>query len=343
MAYIYSITNLTNNKLYIGKTTQPNPYDRWKQHLQNARSKNNTTKKSSIHSMPIVHAISKYGSDNFKFRVIEECTDDNVNIRESYWIEKYNACGKNGYNVTLGGEGVKKPRKYWGNHPSSKKVSCFTLDGKWIKDYDTCGVAADTLGNKKASNSIRSCINGITFQSLEYRWAWKGEQPKMIEKRVNRRGKIYGVNLITGEKKCWKSQADCAQEINGDRKNNNALTIALNRNNENAKSMTQVKGWYLFRDKTIAQSNWKPANKTRSIEYYKKISAISKEKRRQPIYGIHIKTQERVDFNSITEASFFIKGEGNNSATGNITRNIKKLNNGEIWSHAFGYRWYRAF
>ena len=80
--------------------------------------------------MPILRAISKYGADNFKFRVIEECSDDNVNERETYWINKLDSCGKSGYNITLGGEGIKKPQKYWANHPYSKSVSCYTLEGE---------------------------------------------------------------------------------------------------------------------------------------------------------------------------------------------------------------------
>ena len=227
MAYIYSITNLENQKIYVGKTTQPNPYDRWKQHLQLARNKDNLNETNSAHSMPIVRAISKYGADQFKFRVLEECLDDKVNERETYWIERLNSCGKNGYNITLGGEGIKKPRQYWANHPHSKAVSCYTLEGEWVRDYDTAGIAADTLGNKKAKNCISACIKGITFQALGYRWALKGEQPKLIQKRVNRRGAVYGIHLDTGRKKVWKSMADAAADVEGNRTSNNAIHKSL--------------------------------------------------------------------------------------------------------------------
>jgi len=337
MAYIYSITNLENQKLYVGKTTQPNPYDRWKQHLQAARSKDNLAENNSIHSMPIVRAISKYGADNFKFRVLEECNDDKVNERETYWIERLNACGKNGYNVTLGDEGVKKPRKHWANHPHSKAVSCYTLEGEWVRDYETCGVAADTLGNKKQKSCIRTCINGTTFQALGYRWAWKGEQPKLITKRINRRGEIYGVELKTGRKKMWKSAADAAEEINKNRKQNDSIQKSLESPN---KAKLQVKGWYLFRKKKDALSNWIPTTKNRGNEYYKKIAAKSAEIKKRPVKGVNIKTGEIIQFNSISEASYFIKGEGDRSATGNIMRNIKRISSGETWCYAFGYKWY---
>jgi len=334
MAYIYSITNLENSKLYVGKTTQPNPYDRWKQHLQNARSKDNLAENNSVHSMPIVRAICKYGADNFKFRVLEECSDDDVNERETFWINKLDTCGKNGYNITLGGDGVKKPRKYWANHPHSKAVSCYTLEGEWVRDYESVGIAADSCGNKKGKTGIIACIKGTTFQALGYRWAWKGETPKVIEKRVNVRGVVYGINPTLGRKKMWKSMADAAEEIQGNRTNNHAIHHSLN-SPDNSK--LQVKGWYFFRSKP---TDWTPATKAHSIEHYKKIAAISNEKRKKPVYGVSIKTNEIVEFGSMSEASFFIKGEGNYSGVANIKNNIQRINNGQTWCNAYGYRWY---
>ena len=335
MAYIYTITNLENSKLYVGKTTQPNPYDRWKQHLQNARNKNNLAENNSVHSMPIIRAISKYGADNFKFRVLEECRDDNVNERETFWIEKLEAYGKNGYNITLGGEGVKKPRKYWANHPHSKAVSCYTLEDEWVKDYDTCGVAADCLGNKKARNCIFACIKGTTFQALGYRWAWKGEQPKVIEKRINVRGSVYGINPTLGSKKMWKSMADAAEEIHGNRTNNNAIHFSIKSPDNNK---LQVKGWYFFRSKP---TDWTPAERnTFTSESAKKAVKKTNEKRKKPVYGISITTEEIIEFKSMSEASFFIKGEGNYKCVPNIMDNIQRIKNGQTWCHAYGYKWY---
>jgi len=334
MAYIYSITNLENSKLYVGKTTKPNPYDRWKQHLQLARSFNNLQEDNSALSMPILRAISKYGADNFKFRVIEECSDDNVNERETYWINKLDACGKNGYNITLGGEGIKKPRKYWANHPHSKSVSCYTLEGEWVRDYETVGLAAADLNNGESKQSIVACIKGITFQAFGYRWSWKGEQPKVVEKRINVRGVVYGINPTLERKKIWKSQADAAEEIQGNRTSNHAIHQSLN-SPDNKK--LQVKGWYLFRSKP---TDWTPATKAHSIDHYKKIAEISSEKRKKPVYGISIKTNEIVEFGSMSEASFFIKGDGNYSGVANIKNNIQRIKNGQTWCNAYGYRWY---
>lgn len=335
MAYIYSITNLQNNKLYVGKTSQSNPYDRWKQHLQLARNKDNISEDNSVHSMPIVRAISKYGADNFKFRVLEECTEESVNEREKHYIEKYNTADGVGYNCTYGGEGVSKPKKYWSNHPSSKPVSCYTLDGEWVRDYESIGLAADDKGNGKGKSPINFCIKGKTFQAFGYRWAWKGEQPKVVENRVNRRGVVYGINPTLGRKKMWKSQADAAEEISGNRKDNNNVYHSLNSPNSNKR---QTSGWYLFRKKP---TNWKPAErKGFTIESAKKAGKMAAEKTKKPVYGISITTGEIVEFDSIVSASYFIKGEGNRNAVSNIHKNIQRIKNGQTWCYAHGYKWY---
>ena len=341
MAYIYSITNNINQKKYIGKTSQSNPYTRWKQHLQYARSKHNLNENNSAHSMPIVRAISKYGESNFKFRVLEECTEESVNEREEHYIKEYNTADGVGYNCTYGGEGIKKPKKYWSNHPSSKAVSCYTLDGEWVRDYETKGLAAAELNNGESRSAITVCIKGTTFQAFGYRWALKGEKPKYVENRVNRRGKIYGIHLESGRKKMWNSAADCAEEIHNNRKNNQAISDVLVRNVEGAKSMTQVKGWYLFRDKHVANSDWKKAEPHRfNLDEIKKAAELSAQKRRKPIRGVSITTGEEVRFDSISEASFFIKGNKNYTATSNIHKNIKDIKNGKNWMYAFGYKWY---
>ena len=128
--------------------------------------------------------------------------------------------------------------------------------------------------------------------------------------------------------------ADAAEEVEGNRKNNNAIHQSLKSSNNNK---LQVKGWYFFKSKP---NNWKPATNVRSTEHYKKAAAISAEKRMRPICGVNIKTGEIVEFDSMSKASFFIKGEGNYAATSAICGNIQRIKNGQTWCYAYGYRWY---
>ena len=82
---IYKITNLINNKVYIGRSIHIE--QRWKEHCR-----------PSAHSI-IGTAIKAYGQDNFNFEVIEECSPWDLEAKEKRWIEFYNCFIPNGYNV----------------------------------------------------------------------------------------------------------------------------------------------------------------------------------------------------------------------------------------------------
>lgn len=52
---------------------------------------------------PLMRAFRKYGVDNFKFEIIEECEVEELNQREIYWIDYFDTFF-HGYNQTLGGD-----------------------------------------------------------------------------------------------------------------------------------------------------------------------------------------------------------------------------------------------
>lgn len=96
MGYIYKITNLINDKKYIGKTER-SINARWKEHLKNIET---------LQHLPLYKALKKYGKENFSIEIIEECNNLLLDDREIYWINYYQTYGtKNGYNCTGGGEG----------------------------------------------------------------------------------------------------------------------------------------------------------------------------------------------------------------------------------------------
>ena len=96
MGYIYKITNIKNNKCYIGVTTKSDPHERWKGHKYSFRSGT---------GCPILmKAFNKYGEDSFKFEVIIICFDEDLYEYEKEYILKYNSLSPNGYNADKGGE-----------------------------------------------------------------------------------------------------------------------------------------------------------------------------------------------------------------------------------------------
>lgn len=92
MGYIYKITNQVNGKVYVGQTAHTIE-SRWKEH----------TKASKYRKYPLYFAMRKYGIENFSIEQIEECSIEQLNERERYWIAQYNSL-KNGYNATTGGD-----------------------------------------------------------------------------------------------------------------------------------------------------------------------------------------------------------------------------------------------
>ena len=94
---IYVITNLINNKQYVGLSKDC--HKRWADHY----SKCYTSKRKDDLEKALYMAMRKYGRDNFSFQIIEECSEDNLAEREKYWIEQLHTY-EDGYNETRGGE-----------------------------------------------------------------------------------------------------------------------------------------------------------------------------------------------------------------------------------------------
>ena len=101
MVGIYCITNLVNGKKYVGQST--NIENRWKIHLQQAREKS-----FYGYNYPLYAALRKYGVESFKFEVLEECSQERLDDREVYWIDRletFPASAGKGYNILKGGKG----------------------------------------------------------------------------------------------------------------------------------------------------------------------------------------------------------------------------------------------
>jgi group I intron endonuclease len=107
---------LINQKQYVGQTIN-NPKIRWKKHCYEANN----------HSSFAIHrAIRKYGIDNFKFTIIDECeSSEKLNELEISWIDKLNTVRPSGYNISLGGSSVMTGRTH--TEEAKRKISIASL------------------------------------------------------------------------------------------------------------------------------------------------------------------------------------------------------------------------
>lgn len=95
MRGIYKITNVKNQRMYIGQAVDI--ATRWKEHCKAGLGIGST----SYLTNKFYKALHNEGIENFTFEILE-IGDINLNERETYWIDFYNAVSF-GYNSKIGG------------------------------------------------------------------------------------------------------------------------------------------------------------------------------------------------------------------------------------------------
>lgn len=211
MGYIYCITNLINKKKYVGKTT----YSVTKRFQEHCRD----SKKERCEKRPLYDAMNKYGTKNFVVEELIECPNDELNSYEIMYIDKlgtyhngYNATkGGDGsilfdYDkiietyklggtmtdcaakmhcsvdtvkkvLTINNISIRHVRCGCCNEP--KKVKQYSLDGTFIKEWDSITQAAHWLADNKYAKSYNSGVNskiGLCMRGKSktaYKFIWK--------------------------------------------------------------------------------------------------------------------------------------------------------------------------
>jgi len=263
MAYIYSITNTINQKSYVGLTRKDNPTDRWKEHIRNATA--------GRLDYPIYVAMRKYGTHNFRFKILEECGEDKVTERERHFIKELNTYNDGGYNATTGGEG-------WINEDKKIAVSAYTLEGKKIADYDSLTEASKETNTHLSS--IGKVVKGIQSTTNNLRFSHQNEEPLPIKTNKGAREltPIYGYNK-QGEYKEWESKYHFMKDIEMQKSGMKGIYNSIRSDNSNKK---QCRGWYLFEKTTgdiIQWGNFTPSQHFRwtSEEYKTRVNYDAKE------------------------------------------------------------------
>ena len=187
MIGIYRITNLINNKFYIGQSVDVEY--RIKQHNYEAHDPKNLAYNSPLHK-----DMREFGWDNFSKEVLLECKAEDLSLREQELIAAAEILSPSLlYNTR--------------NDYISSKIGQYTLEGKLIKIWNSTRELRDA-GFVEIGNITRVCRGaGKTSVGFIWRFVENEEDAKEKEEEVNSslvdtvgiRRKIVQYNLETGE------------------------------------------------------------------------------------------------------------------------------------------------
>ena len=181
--WIYKITNIQNNKVYIGQTIRPIKY-RLNRHINDA-----------LHNILDTHfarAIRKYGKESFIIEEIDTASSqEELNQKEQYWIQYYNAtidgynetdaiykCGGNTYKnkteeeMKIIKEKISKT-KIGAKNPMARKVKRTNILTGEIDYFDTVISCAKACGIQNGKTSITTRLNGQIKSPYKKTWIFE--------------------------------------------------------------------------------------------------------------------------------------------------------------------------
>ena len=158
---IYKITNLINSKVYIGRST--NVLKRWTQHRYKLLN--------GVHYNPhLQSAFDTHGEINFTYEIIEECTKDELNQKEIFWIAQFNSqCNDVGYNKSEGGHAGGGARNKGKTHsPECRARISKSLKGRKMSEITKSRIGKANSGIKQKILTCNYCLTegGTTM----HRW-----------------------------------------------------------------------------------------------------------------------------------------------------------------------------
>lgn len=132
--FIYLLTNIRNNKVYVGQTKSLD--ERMRRHTNETRRGNNNH---------LYSAMRKYGLSCFRIEVIEEVDQVEADEAECMWIEFYGSDNRDlGYNMTKGGGGGDT----FTNHPRKEEIRKKFQARKWT-DIQRERIVTSMTGRKR--------------------------------------------------------------------------------------------------------------------------------------------------------------------------------------------------
>lgn len=200
MIGIYKIENKINSKCYVGQSIDIE--HRWMIHKS-------TLNNNTHHNNYLQRAWNKYGEENFEFKILEICSEDELDEKEIEWIDKLHSyryhSDSNGYNMNIGGDGNRK----------DCPILQFDLYGNFVNEYKNIHVASQMTGIN--IQSISGCCKKNHKYAGKYIWIYKNEYKdnKSLDWNFNN-SKLRNINqydLDGNLIKTWSHLKDIVNEL----------------------------------------------------------------------------------------------------------------------------------
>lgn len=209
---IYKITNTLNNKIYIGGTVKKNPQERFREHFAHAKKY-----MSQIEKMQDMRNIDK---KYWTIEKIEDCPNEQLKERETYYINKYKKEGYDMYNEEMVSN-------------LQSKFYSYDLKTNEIIEYSSYKETGFNISKISAIlNKTIERVNNKDYQRKSYKGKlWSYENKPEVWKQLksefdNRKAKPRKImNIETGI--VYESIADANEDF-GKPRSHNSITNALN-------------------------------------------------------------------------------------------------------------------
>lgn len=140
---IYQIINMINGKFYVGSSKDI--LGRWRNHKKSLND--------GVHgNAHLQNAWDKYGGENFKFEIIEECEPSVQFEREQFYLNELNPFDENGYNIVR-----QISKEYMSDH-------------YMIKRCEMCGMSYNTFSH--LSKYCDACNEEIREHNKNWKIHW---------------------------------------------------------------------------------------------------------------------------------------------------------------------------
>lgn len=219
MYLIYKITNLINNKVYIGQSINPIE-ERWRRHCNDALN--------NVIDTHFARAIRKYGKDAFKVELLDDTAQSQTELteQEHYYIDLFNS-RINGYNETdavnkCGGNTYlsKTPEemniirtklsesKLGGKNPQAKGIKCKNVKTNEELFFSSMAEGAKYFNMTSHQPISRRCRGEIiSLYNSEWMFAYADSEYNNFTTIPNakRTKQVEVTNIFTGEVKTYNN------------------------------------------------------------------------------------------------------------------------------------------